>query len=448
MRDARARLLADEVVELRAAITDVSRSESERKTERLVLQEQLDQSRLRQERLEASMTGDAVDGARRVAFGLEQVQDHLRSLYTLAQQRLSLLAQQAELPGMSATVSPRMIEDAREEAARLQAGVAESETALGTASAATATVRAALDALDEEISAQSALVSQHDLEQGRLKGAVDAAESRAAATRGELDRQRAALEASEARREQARIELMEVEDDGSAVDRDIDLNEAVTAAESAVTALQADVESLRDELHTAERERDALAARTGALSLALDQKDGSASIAGATGIRGLVAEHLTIRPGYEAAIAAALGSLADAVLADSLDAGVAALRQARSSDAGRVEIVIADAPDAAASGSSPRASRPRPTSCRRRAGSAGCWPGSSSRTISTRRARRGRPWHPDRRSSRARATCSPSTCCAAARAPGAARSNSSPNGMPPRPASSRSRPRSSGSDSP
>ncbi|GAA2081421.1 hypothetical protein GCM10009840_16520 [Pseudolysinimonas kribbensis] len=353
VRDARARLLADEVVELRAAITDVSRSESERKTERLVLQEQLDQSRLRQERLEASMTGDAVDGARRVAFGLEQVQDHLRSLYTLAQQRLSLLAQQAELPGMSATVSPRMIEDAREEAARLQAGVAESETALGTASAATATVRAALDALDEEISAQSALVSQHDLEQGRLKGAVDAAESRAAATRGELDRQRAALEASEARREQARIELMEVEDDGSAVDRDIDLNEAVTAAESAVTALQADVESLRDELHTAERERDALAARTGALSLALDQKDGSASIAGATGIRGLVAEHLTIRPGYEAAIAAALGSLADAVLADSLDAGVAALRQARSSDAGRVEIVIADAPDAAASGSLP-----------------------------------------------------------------------------------------------
>jgi len=347
VRDARARLLADEVVELRTAITSVSRSESERKTERMVLQEQLDQSRLRQERLESSMTGDAVDDARRVSFGLEQVQDRLRSLYTLANQRLTLLAQQAELPGMSATISPRMVEDAREEAIRLQGGVTRAEAALGAGSAATATARASLDALDEEISAQSALVSQHDLEQGRLKGAVDTAESRAAATRGELDRQRAALEASEARRERARLELLEVQDDGSGVDRDIDLNEAVTAAEATVVALQADVEALRDELHTAERERDALAARTGALSLALDQKDGSASIVGATGIRGLVAEHLTVRPGYEAAIAAALGSLADAVLADSREAALAALAQARGSGEGRVEIVVADASDAA-----------------------------------------------------------------------------------------------------
>ncbi|MGN6327217.1 chromosome segregation protein SMC [Pseudolysinimonas sp.] len=347
VRDARARLLADEVVELRAAITNVSRSESERKTQRLVLQEQLDQSRLRQERLEASMTGDAVDDARRVAFGLEQVQDRLRSLYTLANQRLTLLAQQAELPGMSATVSPRMVEDAREEAVRLQGGVTQAEAALGAGSAATATARAALDALDEEISAQSALVSQHDLEQGRLTGAVDAAESRAAATRGELDRQRAALEASEARREQARLELLEVEDDGSGVDADVDLNEAAAAAEAAVRALQAEVETLRDELHTAERERDALAARTGALALALDQRDGSSTIVGATGIRGLVAEHLTVRPGFEAAVAAALGSLAEAVLADSREAGLAALGQARDSDAGRVEIVVADASDAA-----------------------------------------------------------------------------------------------------
>ena len=113
------------------------------------------------------MTGDAVDAARRVAFGLEQVQDHLRSLYTLANQRLSLLAQQAELPGLSTTVSPRMIDDAREEAVRLQAGVAEAETVLGRASAATATARAGLDSLDEEISEQSALVSQHDLEHGQ-----------------------------------------------------------------------------------------------------------------------------------------------------------------------------------------------------------------------------------------------------------------------------------------
>ena len=348
VRDARARLLADEVVELRTAINDVSRSEGERKTERLVLQEQLDQAKLRQARLEQTMTGDSVDAARQVAFGLEQVQDHLRSLFTLANQRLSLLGQQAELPSLAATISPRMVEDAREEATRLAAGVAEVEALLGRASAVTATARASLDSLDEEISAQSTLISQHDLEQGRLSGQVDAAESRRTATRGELDRQRAALEAAEQRREQARAELLDIEGDPDEAGSDVDLAAAVEAADARVKVLQAEVEALRDELHASERERDALAARTSALSMAVDQKDGSASILSAKGIRGLVAEHVQVQSGYEAAIAAALGTLADAVLADSRDAGLAALAQARDSDAGRVEIVVADGEESAA----------------------------------------------------------------------------------------------------
>lgn len=356
VRDARARLLADEVVELRTAIADVSRSESERKTERLVLQEQLDQAKLRQARLEQTMTGDTVDAARQVAFGLEQVQDHLRSLFTLANQRLALLGQQAELPGMASTISPRMVDDAREEATRLAAGVAEVEELLGRASATTATARASLDSLDEEISAQSSLISQHDLEQGRLSGQVDAAESRRTATRGELDRQRAALEAAEQRREQARAELLQIEGDQDEAGSDGELAAAVETADAAVKVLQAEVEALRDELHASERERDALAARTSALSMAVDQKDGSASILSAGGIRGLVAEHVQVQSGYEAAIAAALGTLADAVLADSRDAGLSALAHARENDAGRVEIVVADvdaADDVAALGTLP-----------------------------------------------------------------------------------------------
>ncbi len=342
VRDARARLLADEVVTLRAAVSDLSRGESERKTERLVLQEQLDQARLRQGRLEQAMVGDAVDEARRVAFGLEQVQDRMRSLYTLANQRLSLLGQQAELPGMSSTISQRMVDDAREEITRLATGVTTAEENLGRASAVTATARGSLDSLDEEISAQSALVSAHDLEQGRLAGVVAAAESRLTATRAELDRQRAALAQAEARRDAARDELLALEGDEDAVREDDDLAAAVTAAETAVETLRAEVDVARDELHASERERDALAARTGALSLALDQKDGSGAIVGAKGIRGLVAEHIQVRAGYEAAIAAALGSLSDAVLADSREAALGALDDVRAAAAGRVEIVIAD----------------------------------------------------------------------------------------------------------
>ncbi|MFZ2963940.1 MAG: AAA family ATPase, partial [Rhodoglobus sp.] len=208
VRDARARLLADEVVELRTAITEVSRSESQRKTERIVLQEQLDQAKLREARLEQAQVGDAVDVARRVAFGLESAQERLRGLYTLANQRLALLGQQGDGPSIGATISQAVVQEARDEAERLAATVAGAEESLGAAAAEVATAKASLDSLDEEIAAQSALVSRHDLELSGLASRVENARSRLASARGELLRQQNALEQAEQRRDGTRAEFV------------------------------------------------------------------------------------------------------------------------------------------------------------------------------------------------------------------------------------------------
>jgi chromosome segregation protein len=354
VRDARARLLADDVAQLRTAITQFGRSENERKSERIVLQEQLDQARLRVGRIEQAMVGDAVDHARQTAFALEQVQDHLRGLYTLANQKLALLGSASEASGDGTTISDSMVADARAEAERLRGDVTVAEVAVGAAAGATATAKASLDSLDEEISAQSALVSRHDLEVARLAGQIDVAQSRLAATQGELVRQQAALAESEHRRDATRVEFVALEAEAAVSNSgDEKLDVIYEEAESQVSGLQSSIETMRDELHSLERERDALAARTSALSMAVDQKDGSASIVGTPGIRGLVAEHVRVTPGYEAAIAAALGTLADAVLADDLDAALSALGRARESDAGRVEIVVADAGSPAALGALP-----------------------------------------------------------------------------------------------
>jgi len=345
VRDARARLLADEVVELRAAITDFSRSESERKTERIVLQEQLDQNKLREGRLEQAQVGDAVDLARRTAFGLESAQERLRNLYTLANQRLALLGQQGDGPSIGSTISQASVQEARDEADRLAAGVSEAEESVGLAAAATATAKASLDSLDEEISAQSALVSRHELELAGLASRVDVAQSKLAAARGELLRQQNALEQAEQRRDATRTEFVALEAvAATSIEGDGSLDAAYEVAEAVVATLQAEIEGLRDDLHAAERERDALAARNSALSLAVDQKDGSSALVGAklSGIRGLVAEHVKIEPGFEAAIAAALGSLADAVLADSASSAFDALAESAAKDFGRVEVVVAD----------------------------------------------------------------------------------------------------------
>ena len=354
VRDARARILADDVFQLREALTAFGRSESERKSERIVLQEQLDQARLRVGRIEAAMVGDAVDHARQTAFGLEQVQDHLRGLYTLANQKLALLGQQSEVAGASTTISESMVADVRAEAARLREDVTAAEVAVGAAAGTTATAKASLDSLDEEISAQSALVSRHDLEVARLAGQIEVAQSRLAATQGELVRQQAALAEADQRREATRTEFVALEAQAAtSTEGDGKLDSRYDESEAHVASLQSDIETMRDDLHSLERERDALAARTSALSMAVDQKDGSAAIVGTPGIRGLVAEHVRVTPGYEAAIAAALGTLADAVLADDHDSALTALGRARDSDAGRVEIVVADAPSAAVLGSLP-----------------------------------------------------------------------------------------------
>ena len=342
VRDARARLLADEVVTLRRALHEHQRTEAERTSERIVVQEQLDQARLRVQRIESQMVGDAVDEARAITFGLEQVQERLRSLSSLAQQKLTLLSQQAEAPGAQTTVTQSQIDEALAEADELAAGVGEAERRVGEAAARTATARAALDSLDEEIAAQSALVSQHDLELQGLSGRVDVARSTLAAARGELLRQQNALEQAEARVAQTRSDLAALPELEQAEGVDAELDEALATADARVADLAARIDAEREQLHALERERDALAARVSALSQAVDTGDGAAGLAGTDGVRGLVSDHLQVTPGYEAAIAAALGTLADAVLADDLDAGLDALRRVRDDQGGRVEVVLAD----------------------------------------------------------------------------------------------------------
>jgi len=345
VRDARARILADDVVVLRAAITESTRSESERKTERIVLQEQLDQAKLRESRIEHAQVGDAVDVSRRTAFGLESAQERLRGLYTLANQRLALLGQQGDSPDSRPGVSRQMVTDALDEVAQLTQRVVDAESAWIDSQGATGVARANLDGLDEQIAYQSSLVSRHDLEVSKLTGQAEAAGSRLAAVRGEVLRQQNARDAARDRRAIIHAEFTVLESEAALGDAsDTDLDGAYETAQSEVVAAEAEIDRLRDELHRGERERDSLAARVSALSSALDQKDGSSALVQAhlNGVRGLVAEHVQVRPGFEAAIAAALGSLADAVLADSRDAAFDAIELSGASDFGRVEVVVAE----------------------------------------------------------------------------------------------------------
>ncbi|KAA0961128.1 chromosome segregation protein SMC [Microbacterium sp. ANT_H45B] len=347
VRDAKARIFADDVVALRTALADHTRTEHERHTERLVLSDQAEAVRAGIARLEQDQNSVAVDQARGVAFGLEQVQERMRGLYTLANQRLALLGSEEDDAAVtSVTVTQSTIDEAKDEITEISAGLGDAQESATAASREVMLARAELDTLDVDIAEQSALVSAYDMRISSLRGTADAAASALAAVRGAVLRQQNALEAAENRRREAAEALEAIDDTEAPEGTAAEHSAAYETAQRAATAAETEREALRERLHAAEREVDALTAKSAALGSALAISGGAAEIvkAGGRGIRGLVGDSVQVRAGFEAAIAAVLGPLAEGVLVgDSADAFSLA-HDAATQRRGVVDFVVADAP--------------------------------------------------------------------------------------------------------
>src|SRR5207248_844103 len=85
-------------------------------------------------------------------------------------------------------------------------------------------------------------------------------------------------------------------------------------------------------------------ARVEALSMGLKRKDGAGALLGAShelpGLLGSVAALLTVQPGHEVALAAALGPVADAVAVAGGENALRALKYLKDNDSGRAGILL------------------------------------------------------------------------------------------------------------
>ena len=350
VRDAKARLLADDVARLRAELDELSKDEAERHSERIVLQEQLEQKQLRIGRLEQDQQSDELDAARRVTIALESSQSRLRGLLSQTQQRLTFLATQAEAPEQLNRLSRASVDEAKDEAARLTQLIPAIERSWQEAGDGTRKAQQALDAIDEHIAAQSALVSKHDLELSKLRGLAQAAEQKRATVAGEVERRRIAASQAGQRAADAQRDLEEYLRGLSESEApESGLDDAYRAAQDAQSEAEKARDELRDSLHTMEQERAGLDARVGALARMLDERDASGALLAEApaGVAGRVADHVRVTEGYEAAIGAALGVFGDALLADTESDAGEVVRSARERDLGQLRTVIARAAGAA-----------------------------------------------------------------------------------------------------
>ena len=345
VRDARARLYADEVVQLRDQLAVFAQNEQERHAERLVLQDQAEGLHRRIARLEQEQRSEAVDAARQTAFDLGRVQERLRGLYTLAGQRLSLLAADDESLTPAQTVTIEQIDEARAGVLEMSSNVDAARDAAHAASLQVTRARGELDALDADIAAQSALVSEHDMRLNTLRGAAESASSTLAAVRTGVERQQHALEAAQGRRVEAEQELAGLDPDLVPEQGSAEFTAAYERAQRTAADAEAAVGATRERLHGTEREIEALTAQAAALGRALDIRTGASDLIarGRSGIRGMVGDAIQVQTGFETAIAAALGQLAEGVLVDTQADALAAAEDVRGSDLGIVDIVIADA---------------------------------------------------------------------------------------------------------
>ena len=345
-RDAKSRILAHDIVQIQSSLETTATSESQRRSERNILQEMLSENTQRLGQLESPELNQKLDRARQVSFDFDSLQERIRSISNIASARAALLEssdkEQSKFDISSITVD---IEKAELEIVRFQEEVARLNQELKTAEANRNLAREALDSFDSKAQEQNSLISKYDLDLAEFANNVKVAESKLEAFRNEKTRHEETLEAARSRHlEQSRQyqELESLLSQNQPAANNLESN--YEAAQRAVSDAAAKIESIRDQLHEAEREKDALAGKRSALNLTLEQKDGASSLTQAQlrGIRGLVANHMRIEPGFEQAIAAALGSLADALVAEDMESGLSALEHLKRTDGGRVEIIIAD----------------------------------------------------------------------------------------------------------
>jgi chromosome segregation protein len=350
LRDARLRLLADDLLGLRRAVEAEVADELALRLRRTTVEQELARAVQREAVLEAQVEqlGPRLEAVRQTWYRLSAITERTRGTIGLAEARVRHAvagAQGEERRGRDPEELAREAARVREEEAALTEALEEARYALAESVEERTALERALTA--EEAALRTAARAIADRREGlaRLQGQAAAARSRAAGARAETGRLAEARDEALLRAEAAQQEYRILQDDADGREAaGVEQDASYESARADLAAAEADVVAARDAAGAADRERAALTARHEALSLGLRRKDGSSALLGAdgpAGVLGSAAELLTVRPGYETAVAAALGAAAEAVAVDGPDTAAEALRLLRRQDAGRAALLLA-----------------------------------------------------------------------------------------------------------
>ncbi len=349
VRDAKARLLADDLVAATSALESDLAVEAELKRRRHQLEADLTAAREAEAAAEVAAR-DALPrltAAQETWYALAGLAERVASTMSIAAERLrnAQAVGTEDRPGRDPEAIEREAAEVRRAEAELQQEVAARTAALTAATAARNAAEAAHAEAERRYAAQHRAIADRREGLARLAGEVNTLRSRAEAAGAEIERLAAARTEAGQRADTARRQFAVLETRLAGLSAgESGLDAAYEAAEAEVAAALAAVEDLQARERAAAAERGAAAARAEALALGLERRDGSAALLAAgdrlDGLLGSVAALISVRPGSEVAIAAALGAAADAVAVTGLDAAVHAFDHLKAEDLGRAGLLL------------------------------------------------------------------------------------------------------------
>ncbi|MGM9347355.1 chromosome segregation protein SMC [Streptomyces salinarius] len=355
LRDARLRLLADDLVRMREALQAEIADEAALKERKETAEQELGRALRREADLEDEVRRltPRLQRAQQTWYELSQLAERVRGTISLADARVksATSAPPEERRGRDPEELEREAARVREQEAELEAALEAAEHALEDTVAHRADLERELAVEERRLKDAARAIADRREGLARLSGQVGAARSRAASAQAEIERLAEARDASRERAAAAQeeYETLRAEVDGLDAD-DRELAERHDTAKLRLAEAETALGTAREAATAAERERAATQARHEALALGLRRKDGTGALLAAkdrlTGLLGPAAGLLTVTPGHEAALATAFGTAADALAVTSPAAAADAIRLLRKQDAGRAALLLAGAPDA------------------------------------------------------------------------------------------------------
>jgi chromosome segregation protein len=349
LRDAKLRLLADDYISLSKTLDAEVADETALRERRSLVEAENEKVRLREEALDAQAAFESplLIAAQENFYSLSALREKFRGTQSLAQERSRFLAEEAE-EARNAGRDPEALEQEaaalRLEEAQLRAGVESSRTSLATTTQKLADAEALLKAEEDKIAAAMRAIADQREGTARQEGHIKSLAARLDAIAEEIARLVKARDEAQSRAESAQREYSTYEMDIAGADAgELGLDSQFEVAKNELDKAKVDLTTLVDAERAADRERNATESKLEAMQLTSQSRDGGAALmrdSRGLSLLGSVASLINIDNGWEAATAAALGTLSDAVVVRDLNSAVSALTTLRSENLGQADVLV------------------------------------------------------------------------------------------------------------